>query len=93
MSRPKVVIDTNVLLTTVNRANPEFFIYEAFLAKKFDWAVSTEILIEYEEILTNFYSASTANLVLTILCTATNVIFSEPHFVWALTLMTINFQI
>ena len=84
-SRPKVVIDTKVLLTTINRNNPEFFIYEAFQRKQFDWVVSTEVLAEYEEKLLDFYSPTTADLVLTILCTATNVIFAEPHFIWHIT--------
>ncbi len=49
MNRPKVVIDTNVLRASINHKNVEFFIYEAFRDKKFDWVVSTEILNEYEE--------------------------------------------
>ena len=85
MNCPRVVIDTNVLLTTINRNNPEFFIYEAFRDKRFDWVVSTEILAEYEEMLVSFYSTNTANLVMNILCTATNVIFAEPYFVWSIT--------
>lgn len=84
MNRPKVVIDTNVLRTTINRKNFEFFIYEAFRDKKFDWVVSTEILNEYEEKLTEFYNPQTADFILTVLCTATNVIFAEPHFIWNL---------
>ncbi|GAB2597042.1 hypothetical protein GCM10027190_51410 [Spirosoma areae] len=50
--RPSVVIDTNVLIATVNRRNEEFFIYKAFEAKQFDWILSTEILGEYAEKLT-----------------------------------------
>lgn len=80
--RPKLVVDTNVLITTVNRKNPEHAIYGAFEKKVFDWVVSTEILTEYEEQLTSFYSEITANLVLDILCTATNVIFTEPFYRW-----------
>lgn len=82
--RPRLVIDTNVLLTTVNRKNPEFAIYGAFEAKAFDWVVSTEILTEYAEQLTSFYSEATANLVLDILCTATNVVFAEPFYRWGI---------
>jgi uncharacterized protein len=82
MNRPNVVIDTNVLLTTINRKNAEYFIYEAFRGKRFNWVVSTEVLAEYEEMLTDFYSIETSNLVLKILCTATNVIFAEPYFRW-----------
>ena len=82
MSLPRVVIDTNVLRTTINRKNFEFFIYEAFRDKKFDWVISTEILNEYTEKLTEFYSYQTADFIVSVLCSATNVIFAEPYFVW-----------
>ena len=80
----KVVIDTNVLLKTLNRANFDFFIYQAFENKRFDWIVSNEILNEYEEKLIEFYSQKTAHFVLEILCNAPNVIFSEPYYRWNL---------
>lgn len=83
-NNPAVVIDTNVLIATLNRQNIEFFIYEAFAAKRFTWLVSTEILTEYAEKLTSFYSAATADYVLDILCTATNVVFLEPYYRWKL---------
>lgn len=83
-SKPKLVIDTNVLITTINRKNPEFNIYKAFERKAFDWIVSTEILTEYAEQLTSFYSEATTNLVLDVLCTATNVIFAEPFYRWGI---------
>lgn len=84
MSRMRAVIDTNVLRTTINRKNSEFFIYEAFATKQFDWVVSTEILEEYAEKLGEFYSESTANYVLDMLCNANNTIFAEPYYQWDL---------
>ena len=45
-NKPRLLIDTNVLITTLNRKNSEFMIYEAFERKAFDWIVSTEILTE-----------------------------------------------
>jgi putative PIN family toxin of toxin-antitoxin system len=77
-------VDTNVLITTLNRKNPEYLIYKAFEKKSFDWIVSTEVLAEYGEKLTDFYSETTANLVFDILCTATNVIFTEPFYRWGI---------
>ncbi len=71
-------------MKTIKRTNSEFFIYQAFESELFDWVVSTEILNEYEEKLTDFYSSKTANLVLEILCNANNVIFAEPYFRWNL---------
>jgi uncharacterized protein len=44
--------------------------------------VSNEILKEYEEVLAQFYSPKTSNLVLEILCSANNVIFSDTYFQW-----------
>ncbi|GAA4785341.1 hypothetical protein GCM10023231_11510 [Olivibacter ginsenosidimutans] len=82
--KPRLIVDTNVIITTINRKNPEFTIYKAFERKAFDWIVSTEILAEYAEQLTSFYSEVTANLVLDILCTATNVIFAEPFYRWGI---------
>lgn len=82
MNHTKLVVDTNVLLKTINRNNFEFFIYKSFIEQKFDWIVSNEILTEYEEVLSYFYSKKTANLVLEILCNASNVIFAETYFQW-----------
>lgn len=82
MSKIRAVIDTNVLIKTINRKNFQFFIYDFFENDRFDWIVSTSILDEYEEKLIEFYSQKTAHLVLEILCTANSVIFSEPHFQW-----------
>lgn len=82
--KPKLVVDTNVLIATINRKNPEFAIYSAFEKKSFDWIVSTEILAEYGEKLSEFYSETTANLVFDILCTATNVIYTEPFYRWGI---------
>jgi len=80
----RVVIDTNVLRTTIKKGNFERFIYDAFKSEAFDWVVSTEILNEYYEKLTDFYSSETADLVLNILMSAPNVIFAEPAFRWSL---------
>jgi uncharacterized protein len=82
--RPKLVVDTNVLIATINRKNPEHLIYTEFEKKSFDWIVSTEVLAEYAEKLTDFYSDTTANLVFDILCTATNVVFTEPFYRWGI---------
>ena len=80
----KVVIDTNCLIVSIPRKNPEYWLYEAFSQGMFDWLVSNEVLTEYEEQLAAFYSPKTADLVLKILSTASNVVFTESYFKWAL---------
>ena len=52
----RVVIDTNCLIASIPRHNPEYWLYKAFRNKAFDWVVSNEILFEYEEKLSDFYS-------------------------------------
>ncbi len=78
----RVIIDTNCLIPSIPPKNPEFWLYLAFRRKDFDRVVSTEILLEYEEQLGLFYSQQTAELVMNILTTASNVIFTEPFIKW-----------
>jgi uncharacterized protein len=80
----KIVIDTNCLIASIPPKNPEFWLYRAFESKQFTWVLSTEILNEYYEQLALFYSESTAELVIDILLSASNVEFKEPYFKWNL---------
>ena len=79
-----VVIDTNCLIPSIPPKNPEHWLYLAFRRKTFDWVISNEIMLEYEEQIGDFYSPNTADLVLNILLTASNVIRSEPFIRWQL---------
>ncbi len=80
----KVVIDTNCLLASIPPKNPEYWLYLSFRKKDFYWVISNEILLEYEEIITDFYSPKTADLVTNILLTVSNVIQTEPFIRWQL---------
>jgi uncharacterized protein len=80
----RVVIDTNCLLASIPPKNEEFWLYKAFIQRSFTWVISTEILNEYYEKLTDLYSAETANLVIEILLSANNVELIEPAFRWGL---------
>ena len=81
-----VVIDTNCLRASIPPKSPFYDLYRYFEAGLFTWYVSTEILLEYEEILGLTYSEQTAHLVLHILATAPNTVFAEPAFRWELIL-------
>jgi len=80
----QVVIDTNCLLLSIPPKNHEYWLYEAFRQKQFDWILSNEIISEYEEILGLFYSQKTATIVLEILLSAPNIRLVEPYFHWQL---------
>lgn len=58
----------------------EFWLYLAFREQAFTWVISTEILNEYYEILSDFYSPQTAKIVVDILLAAENVELAEPYF-------------
>ena len=80
----RVVIDTNCLRASIPPKSPFYQLYLDFRALKFEWWVSTEILLEYDEILSNTYSPRTAQIVLHQLAISPNVVFSEPAFRWQL---------
>jgi uncharacterized protein len=80
----RVVIDTNCLRASVPPQSPFYQLYLDFKAQKFNWFVSTEILLEYDEILTQTYSKKTSELVLNLLTIAKNVSFAELTFRWQL---------
>ena len=76
----RVVIDTNCLIASIPANGDYFWLYLAFRTKKFTWVVSTEILEEYEEKLSEFYSPETADIVLKVLTSSPNVELAVPYF-------------
>lgn len=59
-----VCIDTNVLLGMFGKSAPHLSLRQALLAGRFTLAVSTEILLEYEEVLAREASEATAKKML-----------------------------
>lgn len=76
----KVVIDTNVMLTLLKKGHTNRPIYEAWTAGKLEWAVSTEILLEYEEIAARINGPGYASLVIRTL-TAVGAWRKNVHFI------------
>lgn len=60
----KVVFDTNCLLASATRNSPYYWAYKAVLDGRLTLCVTTEILEEYEEILSGYYSPLFAERVL-----------------------------
>jgi putative PIN family toxin of toxin-antitoxin system len=80
----KAVIDTNCLVASISPRSPHHWLYDAFKKELFQWAVSNEILTEYEEIISKRYSAKAADFVISTLLVAPNVTFNSPYFRWQL---------
>ena len=81
----RLVIDTNCLLVSVPRRSPYRNLYDAVLTGRVELAVTTEILLEYEEQLGAFYAPDYAGYVLSTLVNLPNVVHINPlYFNWLL---------
>jgi uncharacterized protein len=76
----RVVIDTNIIVRAVSGRSLSSKIFDALLNQEFNLYVSTEILLEYEEILIRMYDAETAELVIATLMVLPNVIRNEIYY-------------
>ncbi|CAD5258991.1 MULTISPECIES: putative toxin-antitoxin system toxin component, PIN family [unclassified Imperialibacter] len=80
----KIVLDTNILLIAVSDRSPYHWVYEAFLKEKFQLLVTTEILSEYQEIITEHMGSSVADNVLLSIENSVNTSFITRYFKWNL---------
>jgi putative PIN family toxin of toxin-antitoxin system len=60
----KIVIDTNCLLRILPKKSEYRCLWDAFVYGKFELCYTTEILNEYEEILSYYYSDESAKMVI-----------------------------
>ena len=68
----RVVLDTNCLLVSVQEYSDYFWLWRAFRNKKYTLCYTDEILNEYQEVLSNYYSAELAKYVV-------DAILNAPH--------------
>lgn len=80
----KIVLDTNVLLVSISRRSRHHPIFEAFEQKKYDLLVTTDILLEYEEIIGEEMSPTLAHNVVMGIREAGNVQTIHKYFFWNL---------
>ncbi|SDG50834.1 putative toxin-antitoxin system toxin component, PIN family [Dyadobacter soli] len=79
-----LVIDTNCLLVSIPRHSETRWLFDAIRAGRFEFAITTEILEEYEEVIGDFYAPSVAANIVELLRTARNCIWATPHYRWNL---------
>jgi uncharacterized protein len=83
--KQRIILDTNCLLVVVPKKSPFRWIYDKILINDIELVVSTEILLEYEEQLSSFYSAEYAENIIKVLINLPNVIKINPiSFNWLL---------
>ena len=80
MEPPKIVLDTNCLLPVLGAYSKYNCLFFMFLENKYTLCISTEILLEYEEILRQKASATAADLFLKVIARSRNVLRKDPYF-------------
>lgn len=80
----RVVLDTNVLLVSISSRSKYHFIFERLVANEYDLFVTNEILMEYEEVISQKYNNSIAGNVIKSLLILPNVIKTPIYFNWNL---------
>ncbi|MCC6460478.1 MAG: putative toxin-antitoxin system toxin component, PIN family [Saprospiraceae bacterium] len=80
----RVVLDTNVLLVSISPKAPNHWIIRHFLNEDFILCVTTDILLEYEEVITLHMGALTATNFMEALENAPHVELITRYFKWGL---------
>lgn len=79
-----VVLDTNILVMILSARSAYHDLFQTFLQGHYKIAVSNEVLLEYEQILTQKYGVQTTQVLLTALHILPNVIHTTPYYHWKL---------
>jgi putative PIN family toxin of toxin-antitoxin system len=80
----KVVLDTNILLVLVSSRSRYHQIFGAFLDSKYSLCLTTEILLEYGELLSKFLSEDIVGHTFELLENSTNVVLITRYFSFGL---------
>ena len=80
----KVVLDTNVLLVSISSKSQYHWLFRALLNQLYEIALTNEILMEYEEIISAKYSVPVAKNVIRALLLLPNVSKTEVYYNWQL---------
>lgn len=77
---PNIVLDTNALVRCVPRRSPYALLLDYLHAEKYALCITTEILLEYEEKITEIFDSETADSVIGTFPLLKNVIYTEVYF-------------
>jgi len=80
----RIVFDTNCLLRILPKNSPYRCLWDAFLRGDFELCYTTEVLHEYEEILSRFYSLKISEYAIGVLIKAENAVKVTPFYKWNL---------
>jgi uncharacterized protein len=80
----QIVLDTNILLVSISSKSPFHWVYKLFMDRKITLCVTTDILLEYHEIIAREMGEKVANEVLKTIENASNVLRITRYYEWKL---------
>ena len=80
----RIVLDTNVLLVSISSKSRYRPILDAFIDAEYELCVTTDILLEYEEIIKEHMGDNFAAYILQLIENASNVIWVTKYYKWNL---------
>lgn len=80
----KIVLDTNALLVSITPKSLYYPLFESFLEEQYALCVTTDILLEYEEILDQHVGSELCNVILRIIDNAPNTVLIDRYYEWEL---------
>ncbi|MBE6331808.1 MAG: putative toxin-antitoxin system toxin component, PIN family [Bacteroidales bacterium] len=80
MAKKYIVLDTNCLLQSLSDRSRYYNVWESFVYGKYVLCVTTEILTEYEEIISSHMSPLAAKLTVEMILRANNVLRVDAQF-------------
>jgi putative PIN family toxin of toxin-antitoxin system len=80
----KIVLDTNCLLRAAPNKADYHCILKALQQGRYTLCCSNDILMEYEELLTRFYSWKSADHIMNFIFYSDNTLLITPYFQWNL---------
>jgi len=84
MSRLNVILDTNVLLVSISSKSPYHWVFKQLVNEVFCLGITSEILMEYEEIIARKYNKTVAKDVIKTLLALPNVQQITVYYKWNL---------
>ena len=76
----KIVLDTNVLLQAISSRSIHHWIWEAMRKEKLTLCITTDIILEYEEVITQKRNVELAKLVVDVILSMPNLVRVEVYF-------------
>jgi uncharacterized protein len=76
----KIVLDTNCFISCIGKKSPYRYVFDAFLNNKFVLCISTDILLEYEEIFNQKWGEDVTTNLLARIMLAENINLQNNYF-------------